>query len=73
MHRADAKCGQCRHYVHRPPEIVARCMLDGVCLRTGRAVDGERLASIGGCGSSYVVGAGSVGNGFRERVIEEES
>ena len=29
MHGADAKCGQCRYYVHRPPEIVARCMLDG--------------------------------------------
>lgn len=67
MFKWDLKCGQCKYYVPRPPEIAARCRLDGVCLRTARAVDSGRSADVGGCGTSFVIGQGSVANGFRER------
>lgn len=67
MYKIDITCGQCVYYVHRPPEIVARCSLDGVCLKTGRAVDSRKPANVGVCSTSFVVGIGSVANGFRER------
>lgn len=67
MYKSDARCGQCAYYVQRPPEIAAMCLLDGVCLRIGRATDSKRPANIGGCGSSCIIGRGSVANGFRER------
>lgn len=67
MYKLDVKCGQCVYYVPRPPEIAANCLLDGVCLRIGRAVDSKRPADIGGCGTSFIIGKGSVANGFKER------
>lgn len=67
MRKSDVKCGQCTYYVPRPPEITANCILDGVCLRTGRATDSERRANVGGCGTSFVIGRGSEANGFKRR------
>ena len=67
MYKVNVTCGQCAYYVRRPPEIVARCSLDGVCLKAGRAVDSGMPANAGVCSTSFVVGVGSVANGFRER------
>lgn len=45
-------CGTCDYYVERPPEIQARCYLDGVCLRVGRATNSEYNARLAPCNST---------------------
>lgn len=67
MRNSDAKRGQCAHYAKRPPEVAARCHLDGVCLKTARATDSGRKATIGGRGTAFVTGVGQVALGLKER------
>jgi hypothetical protein len=67
MMNPDAECGQCAYYAKRPPEVAARCCLDGVCLKTARATDSHRKATIGGCGTAFVIGTGQIARGFRRR------
>ena len=43
------------------------CCDYGVCLKTARATDSGRKATIGGCGTAFVIGVGQVARGFRER------
>lgn len=46
------KCGNCRYYVERPPELMCRSMRPGVCLKTVRAVSPEWEAPISPCNST---------------------
>lgn len=48
----ETTCGTCDYYVERPPEIKARCNLDGVCLRVGRATDAKYNAKLAPCNSN---------------------
>lgn len=46
------KCGNCRYYAKRPPELMGRSIRPGVCLRTARAVSPEWKAPVSPCNST---------------------
>lgn len=53
----DTTCSTCRYFVRRPPEVLSRCYLDGVCLRVGRAVSSRASGSGAACNSTCNLGA----------------
>ena len=60
-------CGKCKYYVKRPPEIVAKCTKDGVCLARSKPVNFDTTPDHLTCGTSCVLGVGSVCNSFRRK------
>ena len=46
------KCGNCRYYAERPPELMDRAVRPGVCLKVAKAVSPEWQTPIAPCNST---------------------
>lgn len=64
---AGTACPTCRYLVRRPPEVLSRCYLDGVCLRAGGAVGTRASGSGAACNSTCNLGAPDRATHWRER------